>query len=112
MFCSKTRKALREWLQTLTVRLMHESAGRAIMHSLQSRYWRRCDKGKPVARRARKATGLFQEEVAGLPNSGGVISREAPPRKLWEVQISRFIPKSSSLVLCSTSYSASRRLPT
>ena len=43
----------------------------------------RCEKGKPAARRGRKATGLEEQrevalEAAGLPNSGGVSYRTPP----------------------------------
>jgi hypothetical protein len=36
---------------------------------------RRCDKGEPVARRGRKATGL--SEMAGLPNRGRVCAAKS-----------------------------------
>ena len=44
---------------------------------------RRCEKGNPAARRARKATGLEGRcvvviEAAGLPNSGGVSEKKTP----------------------------------
>jgi hypothetical protein len=29
---------------------------------------KRCEKGKPAVRRGRKATGLFEREIAELPN--------------------------------------------
>jgi hypothetical protein len=47
---------------------------------------RRRDKGKPAARRGRKAYGpaLLGEPVAGLPNGGGVISSPVELHPLGE----------------------------
>jgi hypothetical protein len=51
----------------------------------------RRDKGKPAARRGRKAYGLLfrREQVARLPNGGGVITGPKEPhpyeRKEWGI---------------------------
>ena len=44
---------------------------------------RRRDKGKPAARRGRKAHGplFFRREVAGLPNGGGVTIHIESPKE-------------------------------
>ena len=38
-------------------------------------FLKRCEKGKPAVRRGRKATGLFEREIAELPNKAGGVKK-------------------------------------